>query len=119
MGQGAIPAANFVSDALFDRHRFRVLTMIDNHTRESLAIEVDQRITETVVRVTNRIVANREHLDLFESPSPPRVGRWTQTAFALRTRRASRLINRSTMNYQSRRIRSTRCGCGWRELRAG
>ena len=50
------------------------------------------------------------------------LGRWTQTVFALSTRRVSGLmmINRSTMNHQSRRIRSTRCGCGcasWR--RAG
>jgi putative transposase len=47
------------------------------------------------------------------------LGRWTQTVFALSTRRVSELmmINRSTMNYRSGVIRSTRCerGCeSWR-----
>lgn len=31
---------DFVSDALFDGRRFRALTVVDNFTRESLAIEV-------------------------------------------------------------------------------
>jgi putative transposase len=51
---------DFVSDALFDERRIRALAVIDNHTRESLAIEVDQGIAgDQVVRVINRIVANR------------------------------------------------------------
>ena len=51
---------DFVSDALFDGRRIRALTVIDNHTRESLAIEVGQRITgEQVVKVMNRISAIR------------------------------------------------------------
>ena len=36
---------DFVSDALFDGRRIRALSVIDNHTRESLAIEVGQGIT--------------------------------------------------------------------------
>jgi len=35
---------DFMSDQLFDGRRIRVLTLVDNHTRESLAIHVAQRI---------------------------------------------------------------------------
>ena len=51
---------DFVSDALFDGRRIRALTVVDNFTRESLAIEVGQGITgEQVVAVMNRITATR------------------------------------------------------------
>ena len=33
-----------MSDELYDGRRFRLLTIVDNHTRESLAIHVGQRI---------------------------------------------------------------------------
>ena len=36
---------DFVSDALYDGRRLRALTVIDNHTRECLAIEVGQSLT--------------------------------------------------------------------------
>jgi putative transposase len=35
---------DFVSDQLYDGRRIRVLTLVDNHTRESLALHVDQRV---------------------------------------------------------------------------
>lgn len=35
---------DFVSDQLFDERRLRVLTLVDNHTRESLALHCGQRI---------------------------------------------------------------------------
>lgn len=35
---------DFVSDQLFDERRLRVLTLVDNHTRESLALHPSQRI---------------------------------------------------------------------------
>ena len=51
---------DFVSDSLFDGRRLRALTMVDNFTRESLAIVVDQGIKgEQVVDVLDRIVAER------------------------------------------------------------
>lgn len=51
---------DFVSDALFDGRRIRALTVVDNFSRESLAIEVGQGITgEQVAAVMNRIVAER------------------------------------------------------------
>ncbi len=51
---------DFVSDSLFDGRRLRALTVVDNFTRESLAIAVDQGIKgEQVVEVLDRIVAER------------------------------------------------------------
>jgi putative transposase len=35
---------DFVSDQLFDKRRLRVLTLVDNHTRESLLLHPSQRI---------------------------------------------------------------------------
>ncbi len=51
---------DFVSDSLFDGRRLRALTVVDNFTRGSLAIAVDQGIKgEQVVTVLERIVAER------------------------------------------------------------
>jgi len=51
---------DFVSDALFDGRRLRALTMVDNYTREALAIEIGQSLKEEdVVRVLKRITAVR------------------------------------------------------------
>lgn len=51
---------DFVSDSLFDGRRLRALTVVDNFTRESLAIGVDQGIKgERVVEVLERIVRER------------------------------------------------------------
>jgi putative transposase len=51
---------DFVSDQLFDGRRIRVLTIVDNHTRESLALEVAPRIRGIeVVSVLERIT--QEH----------------------------------------------------------
>lgn len=47
---------DFVSDALFNGKKFRALTIVDNHTRECLAIEVGQSLTgEDVVRALQDI----------------------------------------------------------------
>lgn len=35
---------DFVADALFDGRRFRSLTIVDNFTKMSLAIEMDQQL---------------------------------------------------------------------------
>jgi len=51
---------DFVSDSLFDGRRLRALTIVDNFTRESLAIVVEQGIKgEQVAAVLERIVAER------------------------------------------------------------
>jgi len=56
---------DFVSDALFDGRKFRALTVVDNHTRECLAIEVAQSLTgDDVVRVLTNIAKERRKYPL-------------------------------------------------------
>ena len=51
---------DFVSDALFDGRRLRALTVVDNYTRECLAIEVGKGITgQQVADVLSRISLTR------------------------------------------------------------
>ena len=51
---------DFVTDSLFNGHRFRSLTIVDNFSRECLSIEVDQHIKgEGVDRVVEQIKAVR------------------------------------------------------------
>ncbi len=51
---------DFVTDSLFNGRRFRCLTVVDNSSRERLAIEAGQHIRgEDVVPVMNRITAER------------------------------------------------------------
>jgi putative transposase len=53
-------AMDFVSDALSDGRRFRVLTVVDTFTREALAARADARITgDQVVRILEGLVAER------------------------------------------------------------
>ena len=43
---------DFMADQLFSGRRFRLLPLVDNFSRESLAIEAGQRLTgDDVVRV--------------------------------------------------------------------
>ena len=56
---------DFVSDALFDGRKFRASTVVDNHTRECLAIEVAQSLTgDDVVRVLTNIAKERHQYPL-------------------------------------------------------
>jgi len=56
---------DFVSDALFDGRKFRALTVVDNYTRECLAIEVAQSLTgDDVVRVLTNIAKERRQYPL-------------------------------------------------------
>ncbi|MGI9428543.1 MAG: IS3 family transposase [Bythopirellula sp.] len=51
---------DFMSEQLFDGRRFRLLTIVDNFTRESLAIQVGQRLTgDNVVAVLEEIRKRR------------------------------------------------------------
>ncbi|MEI6000721.1 IS3 family transposase, partial [Paraburkholderia bengalensis] len=51
---------DFVADALFDGRRLRTLTIVDNYTRECLAIDVGASLRgEDVVAALDRITANR------------------------------------------------------------
>lgn len=54
---------DFVADALFEGRRFRALTVVDNFTKESLAIEVDQQLRgEDVVAVMERLRHQRPNV---------------------------------------------------------
>ena len=51
---------DFISDEFFDGRLIRLLTIVDNHTGESLAIHVGQRVRSCeVVEVLERVV--RDH----------------------------------------------------------
>jgi len=51
---------DFVSDALFDGRRFRALTLVDNSSRECLAIRADQRLQgEDVATILDPVAAAR------------------------------------------------------------
>jgi putative transposase len=52
---------DFVSDALFNGHKFRALTVVDNYTRECLAIEAAPSLSGAdVVRALQRVVSERK-----------------------------------------------------------
>jgi len=66
---------DFVSDALFNGKRIRALTVVDNFTRESLAIEVDASLRgERVVAVLDRLIGQRELRSPFASITVTRNG---------------------------------------------
>ena len=51
---------DFVADSLFNGHRFRALTVVDNYSRECLAIEAGQSMTGAeVAAVIGRLVRER------------------------------------------------------------
>ena len=51
---------DFLSDQLFSGKRFRVLTLVDNFSRESLAIRAGQRMTgDDVVQTVDAVVKSR------------------------------------------------------------
>ena len=51
---------DLMSDQLYDGHRIGVLTLVDNHTRDSLALRVGQRVRSLdVIRVLERVVGEQ------------------------------------------------------------
>ena len=50
---------DFLSDALFDGHRLRQLTVIDLYTRESIGICVGQNLRSTEIAEMNTIALTR------------------------------------------------------------
>jgi putative transposase len=51
---------DFMADQLFDGRKFRQLTLVDDFARESLAIDLDQRLTgERVAAILDRIAPER------------------------------------------------------------
>lgn len=52
---------DFVCDSLTDGRRFRILNIIDDYNRESLAIEIDTSLpSQRVIRVLERLIETRE-----------------------------------------------------------
>jgi putative transposase len=65
-------AADFVHDALFNGRRFRVLAIIDEFSRECLAVEVDASLTgERVTRVLERVCEVRGVPVVIQSDNGP------------------------------------------------
>jgi len=57
-----------MSGEVFDGRRIRLLTIVDNHTRESLAIHVGQRIWGCeVVEVLERVMKDHTDNALYKS----------------------------------------------------
>ena len=51
---------DFMADQLFDGRRFRLLTIVDDFTRENLSIEVSRRLSrDDAARVLDRIKRTR------------------------------------------------------------
>jgi len=63
---------DFMSDELYDGRRIRLLTIVDNFTRESLAIEVDQHLGgQRVVEVLMRLGEERGLPELIRVDNGP------------------------------------------------
>jgi len=55
---------DFVADSLFNGHRFRALTVVDNNSRECLAIEAGQSMTGVdVAEIIERLMKERDAPD--------------------------------------------------------
>lgn len=74
---------DFMSDQLADGRRIRTLNIVDDFTRECLAIEVDTSLPgERVCRVLDRLVAERDHPERILTDNGPEftgkaLARWS------------------------------------------
>ena len=76
-------AVDFVHDSLFDGRRFRALTVIDEWSRECLAIEVDLSLTgERVIRVLERLCDTRGVPAVLQSDNGPEFRGWVVDQWA-------------------------------------
>jgi putative transposase len=63
---------DFMSDQLYNGQRFRVLTIVDNFTRESLAVEAGQRITgERVSEILDELIRRRGSPEMIRVDNGP------------------------------------------------
>ena len=63
---------DFMADQLFSGRRFRILTLVDNFSRESLAIRVGQRLTgDDVVATLEAVTQQRGHPDAIQVDNGP------------------------------------------------
>ena len=78
-------ALDFVHDSLFDGRHFRALTVIDEWSRECLAIEVDLSLTgERVIRVLERLCDTRGVPAVLQSDNGPEFRSWVMDQWAHR-----------------------------------
>jgi putative transposase len=76
-------AVDFVHDSLLDGRRFRALTVIDEWSRECLAIEVDLSLTgERVTRVLERLCETRGVPSVIQSDNGPEFSGRAMDAWA-------------------------------------
>jgi putative transposase len=77
---------DFVHDTLYSGRRIRALTMVDDFTRESLAIEVDTSLCGSrVVRVLHRIAAERGYPKVLVMDNGPELTSHAMLDFAQAT----------------------------------
>jgi putative transposase len=77
---------DFVSDTLFDGRRFRGLTIVDNFTRECLAIEVAQNLRgEEVATVLEKLRISRAIPARIQVDNGPEFISMTLDRFCLRS----------------------------------
>lgn len=63
---------DFMTDALANGRRFRILTLVDDFTRECLAAEVDFSLSGArVARILDRLIAERGKVDTIVSDNGP------------------------------------------------
>jgi len=63
---------DFMADSLYAGQRFRMLTLVDNFSRESLAIEVGQRLTgDAVVATLERVTGERGYPRVIQVDNGP------------------------------------------------
>jgi putative transposase len=76
-------AVDFVHDSLLDGRRFRILTTIDEWSRESPALEVDVSLTgERVTRVLERLCNARGVPTVIQSDNGPEFTSWVMDQWA-------------------------------------
>lgn len=67
-------SVDFISDALIDGRRFRLFNVVDDFSREALAIEVNLNISaHRVVRILERLSAERGYLAFIRSDNGPEL----------------------------------------------
>ncbi|NMH61371.1 integrase core domain-containing protein [Alteromonas ponticola] len=70
---------NFVHDALFSGNQFRVFNLVDEYTREAIAVEIDYSLSsERIIRLFERV---REVRGLLEQLIRDNASEFTNRAF--------------------------------------
>lgn len=71
-GPNMVWSIDFMSDSLIDSRKFRLLNVMDDFNRESLAVEVDTSLPSLrVIRVLERIIESRDKPDIIRSDNGP------------------------------------------------